>query len=234
MNCILCQTAGKKKLSWPRERNCLCPVTENQMETILFSPSSQGRCINFTRVKEESAAAKAQPRTPIHVPSPPPPDYRPTPRAASPPPTHSSPPARSPPANQLPMGPPPARTPPGLPCPPPSRPPPSLRPWVKQTNPSPPPLPPKLSRFGITDLTLSWAALSFWKVTVFAAKDTPAMLMSQSSALLPEWRSGVRSSHSKTCYQPSVAWWKIPKENWHETNWSSQIKSSWHAFPYTG
>ncbi|TNN56208.1 hypothetical protein EYF80_033584 [Liparis tanakae] len=89
-----------------------------------------GRCINFTRVKEESAAAaaaaRAAPRTPIHTPSPPPPDYGPV--TTSPPPTAPSPPARSPPSGQAPPGPPPSRLPPGLPCAPPSRPPPGLRP----------------------------------------------------------------------------------------------------------
>ncbi|XP_042253399.1 anthrax toxin receptor 1 isoform X1 [Thunnus albacares] len=100
----------------------------DQVSLMRPQPGDHGRCINFTRVKEESAAAKAPPRTPIHTPSPPPPppDYQPETRTPSP--TTSSPPARSPPSGQLPPGPPPARTPPGLPCPPPSRPPPSLRP----------------------------------------------------------------------------------------------------------
>lgn len=108
--------------------------TSRRSELKLFSesyclfPRLQGRCINFTRVKEESAAAKAQPRTPIHTPSPPPPDYRPVTRTTSSSPTPISPPTRSPPSGQVPPGPPPARIPPGLPCPPPSRPPPSLRP----------------------------------------------------------------------------------------------------------
>ncbi|XP_035521393.1 anthrax toxin receptor 1 [Morone saxatilis] len=100
----------------------------DQVSLMRPQPGDHGRCINFTRVKEESAAAKAQARTPIHTPSPPPPDYRPVTRTASSSPTSSSPPAKPPPSGQVPPGPPPARTPPGLPCPPPSRPPPSLRP----------------------------------------------------------------------------------------------------------
>lgn len=94
----------------------------DQVSLMRPQPGDHGRCINFTRVKDESAAAKAQPRTPIHTPSPPPPDCRPVTRTAS------SPPAKAPPTGQLPLGPPPTRTPPGLPCPPPSRPPPTLRP----------------------------------------------------------------------------------------------------------
>lgn len=112
------------RLFGPKTKPLITTTSENKNS----SPSFQGRCINFTRVKEESAAAKAQTRTPIHTPSPPPPDYRPLIRSSSSSPTHSSPPTRSPPSGQLPPGPPPARTPPGLPCPPPSRPPPSLRP----------------------------------------------------------------------------------------------------------
>lgn len=91
----------------------------------LFSP--QGRCINFTRVKEE--AAKAPPRA--QSPPPPPPDYRPVPSPVTAPPNGLPP--RGPPLAQPPPGPPPARVPPGPPCPPPARPPPSLdgRPWDK-------------------------------------------------------------------------------------------------------
>jgi len=113
------------------------------MKLTFILPSLQGRCINFTRVKEESAAAaRVAPRTPIHTPSPPPPDYGPV--TTSPPPTAPSPPARSPPSGQAPPGPPPSRLPPGLPCAPPSRPPPGLRPWIERTNkkenlPPPPP-----------------------------------------------------------------------------------------------
>ncbi|KAG1933339.1 anthrax toxin receptor [Pimephales promelas] len=82
-----------------------------------------GRCINFTRVKEEAAAAaKAPPRA--QSPPPPPPDYHPAPSPVSSPP--NSPPPRGPPLTQSPPGPPPARVPPGPPCPPPSRAPPSL------------------------------------------------------------------------------------------------------------
>uniref|UniRef100_H3CGH7 Anthrax toxin receptor 1 n=1 Tax=Tetraodon nigroviridis TaxID=99883 RepID=H3CGH7_TETNG len=98
----------------------------DQVSLMRPQPGDHGRCINFTRVKEESAAANAQTRRPIHSPSPPPPDYGPPTSSRSSSPTQISPPARSPPSSQLPPGPPPARTPPGLPCPPPSRPPPSL------------------------------------------------------------------------------------------------------------
>ncbi|XP_074475342.1 anthrax toxin receptor 1 [Sebastes fasciatus] len=100
----------------------------DQVSLMRPQPGDNGRCINFTRVKEESAAAKAPPRTPIHTPSPPPPppDYHPV--ATSPSPTAAIPPTRSPPSGQLPPGPPPSRIPPGLPCGPPSRPPPTLRP----------------------------------------------------------------------------------------------------------
>ncbi|XP_037318730.2 anthrax toxin receptor 1 [Pungitius pungitius] len=96
----------------------------DQVSLMRPQPGDNGRCINFTRVKEESAAAKAPPRAATHTLSPPPPpDYHPAP--TSPPPA-ASPPARSPPSGPVPPGPPPSRTPPGLPCAPPSRPPPSL------------------------------------------------------------------------------------------------------------
>ncbi|KAM9424590.1 anthrax toxin receptor 1 [Pholidichthys leucotaenia] len=100
----------------------------DQVSLMRPQPGDHGRCINFTRVKEESAAAKAPPRAPSHAPSPPPPDYRPVTCPPSSSPISTSPPARSPPSGQVPPGPPPSRTPPGPPCPPPSRPPPSLRP----------------------------------------------------------------------------------------------------------
>lgn len=102
----------------------------DQVSLMRPQPGDHGRCINFTRVKDESAAAKAAPRSPIHTPSPPPPppDYRPVTRSPPSSPTTTSPPARAPPSGQMLPGPPPSRTPPGLPCPPPSRPPPSLRP----------------------------------------------------------------------------------------------------------
>ncbi|XP_054913626.1 anthrax toxin receptor 1 isoform X1 [Poeciliopsis prolifica] len=99
----------------------------DQVSLMRPQPGDHGRCINFTRVKDDSAT-KAPPRTPIHAPSPPPPDYRLVTRSASSSPTSSSPPARSPPSGQVPPGPPPSRTPPGPPCPPPARPPPSLQP----------------------------------------------------------------------------------------------------------
>ncbi|KAK7918897.1 hypothetical protein WMY93_010181 [Mugilogobius chulae] len=92
----------------------------DQVSLMRPQPGDHGRCINFTRVKDESTA-KAPPRTPNGAPCPPPPDYTSVPRSASPPP-------RAPPCGQLPPGPPPSRTPPGLPCGPPSRPPPTLRP----------------------------------------------------------------------------------------------------------
>lgn len=93
----------------------------DQVSLMRPQPGDHGRCINFTRVKDESAGAKAPPHSPTRAPCPPPPDYTPVPRSASPP-------SRAPPGGQLPPGPPPTRTPPGLPCPPPSRPPPTLRP----------------------------------------------------------------------------------------------------------
>ncbi|XP_034049621.1 anthrax toxin receptor 1 [Thalassophryne amazonica] len=101
----------------------------DQVSLMRPRPGDHGRCINFTRVKNESAAAaKAPPRAPIHVPSPPPPDYRPVTRTTPPPHSSTAPPPRSPSSGQLLPGPPPSRTPPGPPCPPPSRPPPSLQP----------------------------------------------------------------------------------------------------------
>ncbi|XP_056433657.1 anthrax toxin receptor 1 [Gadus chalcogrammus] len=102
----------------------------DQVSLMRPQPGDHGRCINFTRVKDEAAAganARAPPpRTPSHTPSPPPPDYHPVTRTPTPP-QLSSPPARLPPMGQMPLGPPPSRTPPGLPGPPPSRPPPSLQ-----------------------------------------------------------------------------------------------------------
>ncbi|XP_034097240.1 anthrax toxin receptor 1-like [Gymnodraco acuticeps] len=96
----------------------------DQVSLMRPQPGDHGRCINFTRVKDE---AKAAPRTPIHKPSAPPPDYHPV--SSTPSPTVASPPSRSPPVpGQVLPGPPPARTPPGPPCAPPSRPPPTLRP----------------------------------------------------------------------------------------------------------
>ncbi|XP_012724727.2 anthrax toxin receptor 1 [Fundulus heteroclitus] len=100
----------------------------DQVSLMRPQPGDHGRCINFTRVKDDSAATKAPPRTPNHAPSPPPPDYRPVARSNSSSPTSSSPATRSPPSGQGPPGPPPSRTPPGPPCPPPARPPPTLQP----------------------------------------------------------------------------------------------------------
>ncbi|XP_072559929.1 anthrax toxin receptor 1 isoform X2 [Paramormyrops kingsleyae] len=92
----------------------------DQVSLMRPQPGDQGRCINFTRVKEE--AARAPPRT-QHTP--PPPDYRPLIQPSTPPP--SSCPTYSPaPQSQLPPRPPPSRAPPGLHGPPPTRPPPSL------------------------------------------------------------------------------------------------------------
>uniref|UniRef100_A0A8C9TDH3 Anthrax toxin receptor 1 n=1 Tax=Scleropages formosus TaxID=113540 RepID=A0A8C9TDH3_SCLFO len=93
----------------------------DQVSLMRPQPGDQGRCINFTRVKEE--AAGAPPRT--HS-SPPPPDYRPIVQETAPP-SVSVPPYRCSPPSQLPPGPPPARAPPGPHGPhgpPPSRPPP--------------------------------------------------------------------------------------------------------------
>ncbi|XP_054913627.1 anthrax toxin receptor 1 isoform X2 [Poeciliopsis prolifica] len=72
----------------------------DQVSLMRPQPGDHGRCINFTRVKDDSAT-KAPPRTPIHAPSPPPPDYRLVTRSASSSPTSSSPPARSPPSGQI-------------------------------------------------------------------------------------------------------------------------------------
>ncbi|KPP68998.1 anthrax toxin receptor 1-like [Scleropages formosus] len=93
----------------------------DQVSLMRPQPGDQGRCINFTRVKEE--AAGAPPRT--HS-SPPPPDYQPIVQETTPP-SVSVPPYRCSPPSQLPPGPPPARAPPGPHGPhgpPPSRPPP--------------------------------------------------------------------------------------------------------------
>ncbi|RVE59320.1 hypothetical protein OJAV_G00187190 [Oryzias javanicus] len=73
----------------------------DQVSLMRPQPGDHGRCINFTRVKDEAAAAKAPPR--VHSPMPPPPDYRPIPRSSPSSPTSSSPPARSPPSGQLPQ-----------------------------------------------------------------------------------------------------------------------------------
>ncbi|XP_026133226.1 anthrax toxin receptor 1-like [Carassius auratus] len=72
----------------------------DQVSLMRPQPGDHGRCINFQRVKEEAAAAKAPPRA--QSPAPPPPDYQLVPSAPPP-------------------GPPPARIPP---CPPPTRAPP--------------------------------------------------------------------------------------------------------------
>ncbi|KAF3853256.1 hypothetical protein F7725_013944 [Dissostichus mawsoni] len=78
----------------------------DQVSLMRPQPGDHGRCINFTRVKDE---AKAAPRTPIHKPSAPPPDYHPV--SSTPSPTVASPPSRSPPVpGQVLPGPPPART----------------------------------------------------------------------------------------------------------------------------
>ncbi|XP_012989402.3 anthrax toxin receptor 1 [Esox lucius] len=97
----------------------------DQVSLMRPQPGDHGRCINFTRVKDEAAAAAAA-KAPARASSPPPPapDYHPLIRPTTPPPPQTSPPLRAPPINQLPPGPPPSRTPPGPPCPPPSRPPP--------------------------------------------------------------------------------------------------------------
>lgn len=96
----------------------------DQVSLMRPQPGDHGRCINFTRVKDEAAAAKAA-APKAHSPTPPPPDYCPLIQPTTPTPQTSLPP-RSPPGNNLPPGPPPSRTPPGPPCPPPARPPPSL------------------------------------------------------------------------------------------------------------
>uniref|UniRef100_W5L037 Anthrax toxin receptor 1 n=1 Tax=Astyanax mexicanus TaxID=7994 RepID=W5L037_ASTMX len=89
----------------------------DQVSLMRPKPGDQGRCINFTRVKEAAASA------PVHQPPPPPPDHQPLmrPTTSAPP---SRPPSRGPSISRTPHGPPPARAPPGPPRQPPSRPPP--------------------------------------------------------------------------------------------------------------
>ncbi|KAJ7987646.1 hypothetical protein DPEC_G00328640 [Dallia pectoralis] len=83
----------------------------DQVSLMRPQPGDHGRCINFTRVKDETAA-KAPPRTPPRASSPPTaPDHHPLIRPTTPPPPQTSPPMRAPPVNQLPPGPPPSRTP---------------------------------------------------------------------------------------------------------------------------
>ncbi|XP_066534762.1 anthrax toxin receptor 1 [Hoplias malabaricus] len=90
----------------------------DQVSLMRPQPGDQGRCINFTRVKEE--AARAPPRQ--RPPPPPPPDFQPLMCPTSAPPNR--PPSRGPSISRSPHGPPPVRAPPGPPRKPPSRPPP--------------------------------------------------------------------------------------------------------------
>ncbi|XP_042161871.1 anthrax toxin receptor 1 [Oncorhynchus tshawytscha] len=86
----------------------------DQVSLMRPQPGDNGRCINFTRVKDEAAAAaKATPRA--HSP-PPASDYRPLISPTTAPPPQTIPPPRAPPVTQLPPGPPPSRT-PRSPCP---------------------------------------------------------------------------------------------------------------------
>ncbi|XP_036398744.1 anthrax toxin receptor 1 [Megalops cyprinoides] len=94
----------------------------DQVSLMRPKPGDQGRCINFTRVKEEAARAPP-PRTNS---PPPPPVYRPLIQKPTVPPPQSCPPSRGVSTSPPPHGPPPARIPPGPPVPPPSRPPPCL------------------------------------------------------------------------------------------------------------
>ncbi|KAG7325441.1 hypothetical protein KOW79_011757 [Hemibagrus wyckioides] len=87
----------------------------DQVSLMRPQPGDHGRCINFTRVKEE--AAKAPPRA--QSPPPPPPDY-----CQAPPPVSPLPQCPPPKGPNVAPGPPPARAPPTAPGPPPSRPPP--------------------------------------------------------------------------------------------------------------
>ncbi|KAK6301957.1 hypothetical protein J4Q44_G00280100 [Coregonus suidteri] len=96
----------------------------DQVSLMRPQPGDHGRCINFTRVKDEAAAAAAKAPPRAHSPPPPASDYRPLISPTTAPPPQTSPPPRAPPVSQLPPGPPPSRTPPGPPCPPPTRPPP--------------------------------------------------------------------------------------------------------------
>ncbi|KAG9346124.1 hypothetical protein JZ751_007942 [Albula glossodonta] len=90
----------------------------DQVSLMRPKPGDQGRCINFTRVKEE--AARAPPRTPS---APPPPAYQPLIKPTTPPP-QSCPPSKgvitSPPSKAPPPRPPPTPPPPRPPVPPPS------------------------------------------------------------------------------------------------------------------
>ncbi|TRZ00452.1 hypothetical protein DNTS_034561 [Danionella cerebrum] len=88
----------------------------DQVSLMRPQPGDHGRCINFTRVKEEAVKAQSPP--------PPPPDYYPFTSPFTTPP--SSPPPRGPVFPQSPPGPPPApsRAPPAPYCPPPARAPP--------------------------------------------------------------------------------------------------------------
>ncbi|KAI4877626.1 hypothetical protein NFI96_022981 [Prochilodus magdalenae] len=90
----------------------------DQVSLMRPQPGDQGRCINFTRVKEEPV--RAAPRQP--PPPPPPPDRQPLMHPTSAPPNR--PPSRGPSISRSPHGPPPARAPPGPPRQPPCRPPP--------------------------------------------------------------------------------------------------------------
>ncbi|KAL7877767.1 hypothetical protein SRHO_G00044100 [Serrasalmus rhombeus] len=93
----------------------------NQVSLMRPQPGDQGRCINFTRVKEEAVRAPLR-QPPPPPPSPPPLDCQPLMRPTSAPP--SRPPSLGPSISRSPHGPPPARAPPGPPRQPPSRPPP--------------------------------------------------------------------------------------------------------------
>ncbi|KAL2083096.1 hypothetical protein ACEWY4_020869 [Coilia grayii] len=105
----------------------------DQVSLMRPQPGDQGRCINFTRVKQE-AAQTSPPRSPApSSPAPPPVDRRPlvtpptcqlsrnTTQTTPTPPLNTHPPL---PTRRPPPGPPPSRPPPG---PPPSRPPPCLQ-----------------------------------------------------------------------------------------------------------
>ncbi|XP_012989708.2 anthrax toxin receptor 1-like [Esox lucius] len=130
---------GKLDALW-----ALCRRGYDQVSLMRPQAGDKGRCINFTRVKNDESA-RPSPAPHAHIP-PPPADQRPLIRSSSPPPptvpaappvctppsrsappsrtappSRSAPPSRAPPPSRLPAGPPPARAPPGLP---PARPPP--------------------------------------------------------------------------------------------------------------
>ncbi|KAL2101775.1 hypothetical protein ACEWY4_003536 [Coilia grayii] len=121
----------------------------DQVSLMRPQPGDHGRCINFTRVKEE--AAKAPPTRPIHTP--PAPEHHPLIRQNSPPPPQS-PPSRGPPHSQLPPRTAPLAHPTRAPLPPALPPPTQPRPLRERTptptsTPAQPPPHPTSSRLSV-------------------------------------------------------------------------------------